>query len=218
MMATAPAELSTAPRIGPRLEAERFLFTLFADPPLKGEWFELRCLDCSKDPTMPGPRLFFRSLSQLIDRAMILRRGFDVFIGVGYRRCPDHDDIHKCRHETKGEDHISRLPAVWADLDVISPDEPNKPYTSVVDALDALYALDKPPALIVGSGAGLHAYWPLKHPSHDLARVVESNRRIRDQIKGDNAIDACRILRLPGTFNRKLGRPMPVTLIEGPVE
>ena len=65
------------------------------------------------------------------------------------------------------------------------------------------------------SGAGLHAYWPLGAATHELDRVEAINRGIRDRLRGDNAIDAARILRVAGTFNHKHGRPLPVELMEG---
>jgi hypothetical protein len=218
MMAVATHEISAPARIGPAEEARRFLFALYADPPQKGEWWELRCLDCRQKPAEPGPRRFYRSLQLLIDDAMRFRSRWDVYIGVGYRRCPDTHDMTRCPHKHRGEDHISRLPAVWVDVDVQSPDEPRKRYGSTLDALEALYGLSIPPKLIVGSGAGLHAYWPLAHASHDLVKIVEKNRAAAAQLQVDNCGDAPRILRLPGTFNRKHGSDLPVTLIEGPAE
>jgi hypothetical protein len=68
--------------------------------------------------------------------------------------------------------------------------------------------------MVIGSGTGVHAYWRIPDgPSSDLVRVVGLNRAIRDRFKGDNAIDAARILRLAGTVNHKHGGALLVRLL-----
>lgn len=218
---TALAPSASAPAIAAKEEARRFFMALYRGGGLKaGEWFELRCLDCSVEPARPGPREFYRSITQLVDAAIGYRHAWDVFYGVGLRRCPEGHSMRVCRCNPRGTgpsstlDHITRLPAAWVDLDVVSPDEPTKRYATVLDGLEALYSLNDPPRLIVGSGAGLHAYWPLREPTEGLERVVEINARIAASLAVDNCGDAPRILRVPGTFNYKHGRPLPVRLIE----
>jgi hypothetical protein len=200
----------------PKEEARAFFFTLYRDAPQEGEWFELRCLDCSQTPALPGPRLYVRSLTVLIDKAIELRDQWDVFYGVGFRRCTATHQMEKCPHKTRGLDHIARLPAAWVDVDVQSPDEPNKRYPTLADALEAVYELPVPPKLIVMSGAGLHVYWPMPKPTTDLDRVAAFNQKLAARLEVDNCGDAPRILRVPGTFNRKHGRPLPVRLLEAP--
>lgn len=202
--------------MGPKEEARRFFFALYRGGLLAGEWFELRCLDCRTTPSGVGPRLFFRSITELIEQAMKLRDRWDVYYGVGTRRCPDVNQMGKCQHKSRGLDHISRLPGAWVDLDVQSPDEPNKHYPSQLEGLEALYGLPAPPTIIVGSGAGLHAYWPFEKLTKDLDSIVSLNADIAASLSCDNCGDAPRILRIPGTFNHKHGRPLPVTLIEAP--
>lgn len=197
----------------PRQQAERHLFTLFRGGFDAGEWLELRCLDCSQEPATRGPRSFHRSIGAFIDEALSLRDKWDVFVGVGMRRCPAATDIKRCPHKERGADHVSRLPAAWADIDVRCEDEPKKPHESIEAAINVLDAQRPGPGLIIGSGVGLHAYWLLTPPSTDLDRIAELNRAIRDRLHGDNAIDAARILRVAGTLNHKHGRTLPVTLI-----
>jgi len=211
------ATLFTGPdptRLAPDEQARLQLFTLFRGGLDVGEWYELRTLDCSRRPARPGPRLYFRSLTRLIAEALRLRDGWDVFFGVGLRRCPAAFDIHECPHSERGADHISRLPAAWGDFDVADPDTPTKPYASVDDLLVTLRGVEPRPALLVASGHGVHAYWSLPEPTSDLARVERINRGIRARLQSDNAVDAARILRLAGTFNRKHGNPLPVQLLE----
>ena len=197
-------------------QARRFFFALYRGGLLAGEWFELRCLDCRTTPSDRGPRLYVRSVTELAEAAVKYRNDWDVFFGVGLRRCTVSPQMAKCPHKQKGIDHVSRLPAAWVDVDVQSHDEPTKPYATVLEGLDALYGLPEQPRIIVGSGAGLHAYWPFDAPLADLERVVRINTGIVAQLGVDNCGDAPRILRVPGTFNHKHGRPLPVTLIEAP--
>ena len=178
-----------------------------------GEWYELRCLDTSHAPATQGPRNYYRSITLLTDEALRLADTWDVFFGVGLRRCPEADDIHRCPHDTRGADHISRLPAAWSDLDVCTDDQPNKPHASLEEAKALVLGVDPEPSVIVGSGVGLHAYWTLARPTPDLLRVALLNKAIRDRVKGDNAIDPARILRLAGTLNHKHGPPLPVQLL-----
>jgi hypothetical protein len=207
---------SLAETLAARAEAERHLFALFPGDLPAGEFLELRCLDCSVQPARKGPRRYFRSRTDLATAAIRLREDWDVFVGVGLRRCPATDEIARCPHETRGADHVSRLPAAWADLDVACEDEPDKPHASLDAVLGMLDNAELPPSLVIGSGVGAHAYWTLPEPTAELARVEALNRALRDRLRGDNAIDAGRILRLSGTYNFKHGRPLPVRLLRGP--
>jgi RND family efflux transporter MFP subunit len=121
------------------------------------------------------------------------RDRWDVFFGVGLRRCPAHFDIKRCPHASVGADHVSRLSATWADLDVRGEDEPRKPHESIEQAL-SLVTLGEPAAdIAVCSGVGLHAYWTLSRPTHELARIEGVNRALRERFSADNAVDAARI-------------------------
>lgn len=202
-----------AATLSPWEQANGHMLALFSRGLGVGEWLELRCLDCSTVPSRPGPRAYFRSVSALVDAAVGYRGQWDVFFGVGLRRCPETVDMNRCPHTKRGTDHVSRLTTAWGDFDVASPDEPSKPYPSLGAAVDALTSIAHSPRVMVGSGAGVHAYWPLAEPTHELARIEAINRGIRDRLRGDNATDAARILRVAGTFNHKHGAPLPVELL-----
>jgi hypothetical protein len=124
---------------------------------------------------------------------------------------------------TRSRKNAKALRAVWADLDV-DPDDPKK-YPSVRAAFEALInfcrLLEIPlPSFVVKSGGGLHAYWA---SDRDLtveewqpyANVLKTAARASD-LKLDFAVtgDAARILRFPGTTNRKYDTPRPVQLLE----
>lgn len=213
---SAPAGLAVAEDLAllsPREQGRRQLLTIFPFGFGVGEWLELRCLDCSVEPSRPGPRHYYRSITALVEQALLYRSQWDVFFGVGLRRCAVTNNITACPHQIKGLDHVSRLSVAWGDFDVRSEGEPDKPHASRDELVEKLTGAPLPPRMLVGSGMGVHGYWSLAAPTTDLARVAAINRSIRDRFDGDNVIDAARILRVAGTFNHKHGKPLPVTLL-----
>lgn len=119
-------------------------------------------------------------------RIVALGERTDVYIGVAPRR-----------EHRGGRDAIERAHVLWADCD--SP-----------EAIVALDGFDPPPAIVVHSGSGRHAYWPLLDPLSP-AHVERANRRLAHALGADlRATDAARILRPPGTFNHKRSEPQPV--------
>lgn len=128
---------------------------------------------------------------------------------------------------------VAYLAALWADLDVAGPghspaaDALPLPPTRAA-AIDAVATLP-PPSVFVDSGGGLQAWWLLAEP---LA-IDDSNRAEVAEVaagwgralvaagaaKGwhvDDVSDLARILRPPGTVNRKPGRaPAPVFIVPG---
>jgi RepB DNA-primase from phage plasmid/Family of unknown function (DUF5906)/D5 N terminal like len=91
---------------------------------------------------------------------------------------------------------------LWVDLD---------PPHQTMDAewkrqkLAQLEAFTPTPSRIEDSGRGLYALWRLEHPTDDIVRVEEANKWLTQVLGGDNAGDAARVLRVPGTLNRKQG-------------
>jgi hypothetical protein len=80
------------------------------------------------------------------------------------------------------------------------------------NALDRIRKHLLKPTVIVFSGGGYQAFWKLRDPSTDLARVERFNLEIARRLGGDNCHNIDRIMRLPGTINlpnakkRKAGR------------
>ncbi len=71
------------------------------------------------------------------------------------------------------------------------------------------------PTIEVASGTGrhVHLYWGLRSRVTN-AEVQDANRRIALRLGCDRAsVDVARLLRPPGTFNYKYGKPCPVRLI-----
>lgn len=120
---------------------------------------------------------------------------------------------------------IGALVAVWVDLDLASPaHETDKALPPDRDAIDAiLKAGGLPPSATVDSGHGVHCYWQLHEPlifadepdpaaaykraaavARDWQRTlaIHAHRLGRWQI--DATHDFSRVLRVPGSTNRKL--------------
>jgi len=83
------------------------------------------------------------------------------------------------------------------------------PGQSKAHLLQSIMQMDTPPSIIIDSGRGFHAYWLL----HEPFRIVEESDRERikliqyawiDHVGGDGAAkDLARVLRIPGSYNRK---------------
>ena len=65
-------------------------------------------------------------------------------------------------------------------------------------------ALLPEPTAIIRTGGGVHAWWRLSEPMHDLALWTRHQKSLADRLKSDRAVtDAPRIMRLPGFRNWK---------------
>lgn len=117
---------------------------------------------------------------------------------------------------------VTRLAALWCDLDV-------KPGACAsLDVAKAIIAnlsiaLGTRPTILVYSGGGMHAYWPISD-GHTLGNLDAARAVLRRwgrtvatmadalDAKADNVFDLSRMLRLPGSQNNKIvGEPRPVT-------
>lgn len=116
----------------------------------------------------------------------------DVYVGV----------IPRARCAGGRRDLLEHAGVVWADCDTTA-------------AVAALASFRPRPALVVasGSGANRHAYWLLREPI-GADRLERLNRRLAATLGADaRSSDAARILRPPGSLNRKRSPPAPVRLL-----
>ncbi|MGE4157723.1 MAG: hypothetical protein AB7F75_01345 [Planctomycetota bacterium] len=124
---------------------------------------------------------------------------------------------------------IACLGGLWVDLDFAAPHREGKPLPRGLDEGKALLArLPFAPSLLVDSGHGLHAYWLFKEPW--ILESEEERQKAAQLAKGwhghvchmaegfgwkiENLGDLARVLRPPGTFNRKGPEPVEVRVIE----
>jgi hypothetical protein len=126
----------------------------------------------------------------LLAQAMKSAEGADVYVAPALR---------SQRRRTKNT--AIPGPWAWADVDLISD-----------DARDRLALLG---AMTVASGSprSWHVYVPLAEVPADVEELEVWNRRLARYLDADAKHDAAAVLRLPGTFHRKVPTlPRPVTL------
>jgi len=144
----------------------------------------------------------------------------DVYFGVGLQ------DPKRKQGRGKAED-VQGLVALWADVD-FGEEGHKKPHPPTLEEAVALVdGMPLPASVLVHSGHGLHAYWlfdiPLlfrngKEDRDEGARMVagwQGKLRAASEAKGwslDATHDLARVLRVPGTWNRK-GTPVPVRIL-----
>jgi hypothetical protein len=139
-------------------------------------------------------------------------QGSDVYYGVALRKpgLPAH------QRGTKAD--LLAAPALWLDVDTVSPYHAatNLPKTKE-DVISLLADLGPAPSQMISSGYGYHVYWffpepmPLRTPE-EVARFEQLLLGLQQCAKSlaakrgwhlDITADATRVLRLPGTYNRK---------------
>jgi len=152
-----------------------------------------------------------RALGPMID---ILGMKGDLWFGVA----PRYDRLEAGARG--GISQCASIPALWLDIDIAGPAHrlPNLPLNkSVVVTLIERFPLA--PTAVVHSGYGLQPWWRLKEPLPAAEAIPLLTRwhltweRIATEAGChiDNVSNIDRVMRLPGTFNFKLGRPVPVT-------
>lgn len=111
--------------------------------------------------------------------------------------------------------------SLWFDLD-LDPEDPKK-YASQAEALLALRdfcaQLKLPRPLLVNSGAGIHAYWPLVEeceyevwfPVASRLKLVGLKLGLKIDVKCTS--DSARVLRIPGSINYNHGEPLETSFI-----
>lgn len=128
---------------------------------------------------------------------------------------------------------IGFLPAFHMDFDIAARDGNVHAKSALPESFDELNAFlveaEVPqPKLLVNSGNGIHAYWPLIEPldvrnPSARAAVAKRSRDFQMSIIGlaksmrgwsfDNTSDLARVLRFPGTLNHKTNPAKPVELL-----
>jgi putative DNA primase/helicase len=137
----------------------------------------------------------------------------DVYAAVGLQaREPENGSRGK-------EDGVVSVPGVWADIDIGGPAHKAKDLpASEEQALSLIEAVGLPPSVVVRSGFGLQVYWLFREPFvietdaerqelKSLSRRFQQMLRLQARARGwslDPTADLCRVLRVPGTLNRKI--------------
>ena len=169
-------------------ELERYLHVLAGREPA-GALLELRF---RRAPGRSMRQRFYPAARarRAAETALWLSQTSDVYVGVLPRR-----------HRAGGKAALERAWVLWADCDTPA-------------AAAELERFAPAPAMVVASGGdgARHAYWPLERPV-DALEAEQRNRAIARALGADaRSCDAARILRPPGTTNRKYDPPRPVIL------
>ncbi|MBM0274119.1 hypothetical protein [Micromonospora tarensis] len=128
-----------------------------------------------------------------------------------------------------GATDSAALPALWADIDLAGPGHAEQDLPPTVDAGQAVIAATglPEPTIWVHSGGGLYPIWLLAEPHHlnagnldaaktlakDWQRVIEHAAASLGWRYGRGVGDLARVLRIPGTVNRKAGLARPCRII-----
>ena len=146
----------------------------------------------------------------------------DVYFGVGLQP-------HPLGASSRGQqDTVCGIPGLWVDVDIQGPAHSslNLP-TTIEEALGLVNRFPLRPSVIVMSGHGLQAYWLFREfwrlvsdEERNTARVLSDGlqQAIRSYASErgwliDHTADLSRVLRLPGTLNRKR-EPVEVRVID----
>lgn len=192
---------------------EAFLHALFGDKP-ENLYVLLWTLQDKRSR-------WFTDLGALATEARMLAETHDVYIGVGLAS-KDYGATHRAPAS-----EIAGIAGFWADVDVVDPvhRKENLPPT-LVDATALIDSLGLAPSFVIHSGHGLQAWWLFKEPwvfdsAEERQKAAEMSERWSAALKAkaaakgwavDSTFDLARVLRLPGTMNRKAA-PVPVRII-----
>lgn len=159
---------------------------------------------------------FPTTMGALIDLIETAPEGFNVYFA-----CATYgEERNKHNRITRAHRNVVSLRSLWIDLDVGS--EYND-YATQAEALQGLRDFCRevklPIPLVVNSGSGIHAYWPLDkeysravwQPVADKLKAVAMKVGLKFDVKCTS--DSARIMRAPGSFNYNHGEPLPATVM-----
>jgi hypothetical protein len=209
------------PHPEPYAEPVAFLRSLWAD---NGEGF----LPLWWRDTHTTEFVALANIETEVPRLLAERGDVNVYFGLGLQPT-------KLPGQQRGlQQHVIAIPGIWLDLDTMAghsggngkvypPDK--EAAASILDGLPAR------PCWLIDSGNGLHAYWRFKEPwyfSHQAENLAAQRASKGWEVLARKAaaakgwtVDACadlaRVMRLPGTVNRKDGLPdAPCVVLEAP--
>lgn len=143
----------------------------------------------------------------------------------GFHDGPPDPKTGQPKKQLRVRTNVDSLKALWFDIDFKGKDGKPPLYPDVKTAAVALKVFSQAtgvptPSLLVGSGNGMHAYWPFDQPVplerwQKLADALKA-AAIEQKVDIDPTCtaDACRVLRPIGTHNWKdPSNPKPVALL-----
>jgi hypothetical protein len=120
---------------------------------------------------------------------------------------------------------VIALPGFWADIDVAGPNHVALALPPTIDdAISIVQAVPFKPTVIVYTGGGIQPYWLFKEcweldSDKERKKAKALSKAFQKYVQNialdrgwvmDGTADLCRLLRLPGTYNRKQAEPVLV--------
>jgi hypothetical protein len=153
-----------------------------------------------------------------------------VYFGLGTRTARFVNQMMDSGLPARGtDDDVSEHFALWLDLDVFGPNHKKQNIPPDLDTAHEILARGEvAPSIVVASGGGLQAYWLLDAPADctDPAmrdRFAKTIQGWQAHIRGiaremgnwdvDSTHDLSRVLRVPGTLNKKSEPPAQVIVL-----
>lgn len=158
-------------------------------------------------------------LNQSSHAAIEMRDSVDVYFGIGTRK----RDLGKYKRGSSADIHS--IPCLWVEIDILGGHHAADDLPTREQADEILQSFHLSPSIINHSGGGLHCYWLLDHTylieSEDdrlyMSKLMKEFQQVFISIAGeqgfhvDHTADLARVLRVPGTYNRKSDDPKMVT-------
>lgn len=153
-----------------------------------------------------------------VPRLLVERGDVNVYFGLGLQP-------RRLNNQQRGlQADVVAIPGIWLDLDTMAGHSGGngKVYPPDKDAARTILdGLPARPCWLIDSGNGLHAYWIFREPwtlDHQAERLAAQRASKGWEVLARKAaatkgwtVDACadlaRVMRLPGTVNRKEGLP-----------
>jgi len=151
----------------------------------------------------PGGRKYHRFTTSFEELAHIISTE-DALGKTIYHACASYKTS-----DNRKQSNVLAAKSFWLDVDA----GPGKPYADATEAAEAAAAFCQrgglPVPIFVGSGSGVHCYWPLEQAvDSEVWRSIAARIRLSCdsfglQADGSRTADIASILRPPGTRNRK---------------
>lgn len=176
------------------MDTTAFLQRHFADL-RDGELIEIRCV--FKDDSQPVCRKYFVDPEKAAAWALAKNaEGYHAYYGANPR------SYQAVKDGLRGKEAVARVTHVWADIDCHGDS------AALAAAANRLNVALLMPDIVVSTGGGYQALWPLIETHNDTAWAEQILQRLAFAYEGDPAVaEVARILRLPGTTNHKASYP-----------
>lgn len=162
-----------------------------------------------------------KDIALVSQKAIRLGQKFNVYFGIALRKEPLGE------YQRGSNKDIFSLPCVWLEIDIQGGVHAAKNLPTKEQAEMLLNTFPLEPSIVNHSGGGLHCYWLFEQPvriysekdRQGAERMLKRFQTIFIRLaysQGfviDNTSDLARVLRVPGTFNRK-EEPKPVRTLK----